>query len=225
MTADLGANRTASDLKRVAAISQANQKKGKSKKLAMECPPIPPVDMVLVCGFVGFDESTGNSRPRIGARLVAFDGITVEVGQWTFESIRKSIQARGRPLTLSFRNDFLTTKQREILTKAVNDVKAHEEPTPISQTNIFRGSNRETNQVKGETIITKSSSVSSISHKYYSFSEVGSTFSSVAPLVSNLMTGLSAKKKQEEFTPDYLRRQSNSLDEMKHHHDFKSSLL
>ena len=59
---------------------------------------------------------------RRTARLVAFDGIPVEVGKWTFESIRKSIQARGRPLTLSFRNDFLTSKQREILTKAVEKI-------------------------------------------------------------------------------------------------------
>jgi hypothetical protein len=41
------------------------------------------------------------------------------------------------------------------------------------------------------------------------------------------MTGLSAgkKKKQEEFTPDYLRRQTGSLNEIGHHHDFKSGLL
>lgn len=222
MTADLGANRTASDLLRIATISQTNHKNSKSKQLTMECPPVPPVDMVLVCGFVGFDESTGNTRPRIGARLVAFDGITVEVGKWTFESIRKSIHARGRPLTLSFRNDYLTPKQREILTKAVNDVSAHDEPTPKTKT-IFRASGAE----KNSAILSKSSSVSSNSHKYYSFSEAGSTISSaVAPLMSNLMTGLSAgKKKQEEFTPDYLRRQSSSLDEMRHHQDFKSGLL
>ena len=222
MTADLGANRTALDLQQIAAISQ-NDKKNNNPKEITECPPIRPVDMVLVCGFVGFDDSTGNNRPRIGARLVAFDGITVEVGQWTFESIRKSIQARGRPLTLSFRNDYLTPKQREILTKAVNDVKAHDDPTPLTK-NIFRAGSQKPE--KSSSIISKSSSVSSSSHKYYTFSEAGSTISSaVAPLMSNLMTGLASKKKQEDFTPNYLRRQTSSLDEMRHHEDFKSSLL
>jgi PH domain len=83
-----------------------------------------PKDSVLVCGFRGFDTSTNNIRPILGARLVAFDGISVERGAWTFESIRKAIQDCERPLTLSFRNDFLTTKQREILAKAISDMNA-----------------------------------------------------------------------------------------------------
>lgn len=224
MTSDLGSNRTVSDLQRIAAISH-NSKADITLK-SMECPPVPPIDMVLICGFVGFDESTGNTRPRIGARLVAFDGITVEVGQWTFESIRKSIQARGRPLTLSFRNDFLSDRQQVILTKAVRDVQAHDKLTPLSN-NIFRSSNNEAASVKSNMIISKSSSVSSNSHKYYSLSEHGGSIAStVAPLVSNLMSGLSlGEKKQEKFTPDYLHRQSSSLDEMRHHQDFKSKLL
>ena len=74
-----------------------------------------PVHAVLVCGFHGFDESGANLRPKLGARLVAFDGVSVEVGRWTFDSIRKAIQSRSRPLTLSFRNDFLTTEQREMI--------------------------------------------------------------------------------------------------------------
>ena len=61
-------------------------------------------------------------RPKLGARLVAFDGASVEVGNWTFDSIRTAIHARPRPLTLSFRNDFLTTDQRRVLTKAINEV-------------------------------------------------------------------------------------------------------
>jgi hypothetical protein len=60
--------------------------------------------------------------------LVAFDGISVEVGKWTFQSIRRAIKSRGRPLTLSFRNDYLTTEQRTILTKAVKDVDAKRDP-------------------------------------------------------------------------------------------------
>lgn len=83
-------------------------------------------DIVLVCGFNGFDSSKGNRKPKLGARLVAFDDVSVEAGQWTFESIRKAIEMRSsRPLTLSFRNDFLTMEQRTILTKAVKgtDIK------------------------------------------------------------------------------------------------------
>jgi len=55
------------------------------------------------------------------------------VGQWTFESIRRAIKARGRPLTLSFRNDFLTTEQRAILTKAVGEVGAAVPQKPAIQ--------------------------------------------------------------------------------------------
>ena len=53
---------------------------------------------------------------------MAFDGISVELGSWTFDSIRRGIQARSRPITLSFRNDPLSIQQREILTKAVAEL-------------------------------------------------------------------------------------------------------
>ena len=86
-----------------------------------------PVDAVLVCGFNGFDDSGSNVRPKLGARLVAFDGVSVEIGKWTFDGIRKSIQARSHPLPLSFRDDFLTTEQRQILTWPAQDVQ----PTPL----------------------------------------------------------------------------------------------
>jgi PH domain len=111
-------NNTAAELRRIASLSSSTTRQ--------EPPALrvsTPVDAVLVCGCHGFESSTetGHAPPRIGARLVAFDGISVEMGHWTFESIRKSIQARGRPLTLSFRNDFLTTEQRKILTRAINE--------------------------------------------------------------------------------------------------------
>lgn len=114
--------RTAAELRRVAAISV----RAKSSVAAEEtmCELATPVDAVLVCGFQGFDDSGSNVRPKLGARLVAFDGVSVEVGKWTFDAVRKAIQARDRPMTLSFRNDFLTTQQRTILTKAVQDVDA-----------------------------------------------------------------------------------------------------
>jgi hypothetical protein len=46
------------------------------------CPVAFPKDIVLVCGFHGFDDLSNNKRPLLGARLIAFDGISVEVGPW-----------------------------------------------------------------------------------------------------------------------------------------------
>lgn len=89
-----------------------------------------PIDVVLVCGFHGFDDNINPRRPDLGARLVAFDGISVELGSWTFDSIRRGIQARSRPLTLSFRNDPLSIQQREILTKAVAELNQSTTPAP-----------------------------------------------------------------------------------------------
>jgi hypothetical protein len=119
-----GSDRTAAELRRIATITTwAKSDKNQTNDYTLQVAT--PVDAVLVCGFAGFDGSGDNVKPKLGARLVAFDGVSVEVGRWTFESIRKSIQARDRPLTLSFRNDFLTTEQRAILTKAVKDVEKH----------------------------------------------------------------------------------------------------
>jgi len=133
VTADLvekldDSDKTAAELRSVANFTSLahggiikKKKESKSSKSA-------PVDIVLVCGFEGFDDSGANQRPKLGARLVAFDGISVEVGKWTFEKIRKAIKSRGRPLTLSFRNDFLTTDQRATLTQAIKDVDAKRDP-------------------------------------------------------------------------------------------------
>lgn len=127
MTADLngeanGSDKTAAELRNVAAISSLAS--GRNAKNEEVCPVALPKDAVLVCGFHGFDESGMNQKPKLGARLVAFDGVSVEVGPWTFDGIRRAIQARSRPLTLSFRDDFLTTEQRAVLTKAVMEVDA-----------------------------------------------------------------------------------------------------
>ncbi|KAL3782725.1 hypothetical protein ACHAW5_006721 [Stephanodiscus triporus] len=231
MTADHGPNvgtkQTTAELRRIASISQHSQYRNRQDALSMECLPATPTDAVLVCGFIGFDDSTGNSRPQLGARVVAFDGIPVEVGKWTFESIRKSIQARGRPLTLSFRNDFLTPKQRAILTKAVEDLNA---PPGSAHTGER---NNEVYHSHENTIHKSTSSISSSQRsppkgKYYSFSEAGSSISSaVAPLVSNLLSSsrISGAKQHGDFAPDYLRRASESLDHMMHHRDFQSGLL
>ncbi len=131
MTADLkgamnGSDKTAAELRNVAAITSLVS--GRNARNEEVCPVALPKDAVLVCGFQGFDESGINNKPKLGARLVAFDGVSVEIGPWTFDSIRRAIQARGRPLTLSFRNDYLTTEQRAVLTKAVMEVDAKRPP-------------------------------------------------------------------------------------------------
>jgi len=120
-------NSTAAELKSVASITSLSKGGTVRPKKESQCSHIPK-DIVLVCGFEGFDDSGSNQRPKLGARLVAFDGVSVEVGKWTFESIKKAIKSRGRPLTLSFRNDFLNTEQRSTLTKAVRDVNAKSVP-------------------------------------------------------------------------------------------------
>ena len=169
-------------------------------------------------------------------------------------------------MTLSFRNDFLTPKQRSILTKAVEAVNPpqsvqslvwgahsssygsmmHQSTDPTTATH--RISNSSTHESYENTIVRSTSSVSSSQHssqpksKYYSFSEAGSSISSaVAPLVSNLLAnslkGNSGKNQHQQqqrhdededelvFAPSYMKRTSDSLDKMRHHHDFQSGLL
>lgn len=114
-----------------------------------------PIDVVLVCGFHGFDDNVNPRRPDLGARLVAFDGISVELGSWTFDSIRRGIQARSRPITLSFRNDPLSIQEREILTKAVAELNDSTPPFPRplpshhrkGQANHMRGAEDDTSSV------------------------------------------------------------------------------
>ena len=142
MTADIagvsvGSSKTAAELRRIAAITTRAKPEIQDTETDV-CDVATPVDAVLVCGFSGFDDSGTNVRPKLGARLVAFDGVSVEIGRWTFDSIRKAIQARERPLTLSFRNDFLTTEQRAILTKAVKDMERWQIPRRTTP-NFHRG--------------------------------------------------------------------------------------
>ena len=133
LTADMveevdGSDKTAAELRSVASIASVASGGIDQQRINAKGSKSVPEDIVLVCGFEGFDDSGANQKPKLGARLVAFDGISVEHGKWNFDKIRKAIKSRGRPLTLSFRNDFLTTEQRETLTKAVKDVDAKRTP-------------------------------------------------------------------------------------------------
>ncbi|GAX25314.1 hypothetical protein FisN_5Lh405 [Fistulifera solaris] len=265
VTADLsgvakGGEKTAAELRRVAAFSKSDETE--PNESVGQCPVATPIDAVLVCGFDGFDDSGSNPRPKLGARLVAFDGVSVEVGRWTFDSIRKSIQARGRPLTLTFRNDFLTTEQRQILTKAAKETewRASLQPTISASKLDHRQSYANTPSARtvysygSETVpftnglttpynddqslsatsgsgnqysvaphsFSASRSVSSGGYGARSFSEAGSSvsvLSAVAPLVSNLL------RRKEPFTPDYLHREPEAVEDTPQHHDFKSELL
>lgn len=80
----------------------------------------------LVCGFRGFD-SKQNERPTLGARLVAIDELSVELGQWTLERVWEEIRCAGgqvegeprQPVSMSFRNDILKREQMALLHRAV----------------------------------------------------------------------------------------------------------
>jgi hypothetical protein len=271
MTADLaeeptsGSEKTAAELRRIAAIS--TWAKSEDNEKGTTCKVATPVDAVLVCGFQGFDDSGTNVRPNLGARLIAFDGVSVEVGHWTFDSIRKSIQSRARPLTLSFRNDFLTTEQRTILTKAVKEVDLVVPPPRRAlqyQTSEDRPSSTDPSMQSYETghFINESdsrgaartededlsvSAASSDNYREYalpqsfsgaksfsslksngnfrSFSEAGSSASSILSAVAPLMTNLLHRRPSDPFTPEYLRRAPESVEDTPQHQDFKSELL
>jgi hypothetical protein len=256
-------DRTAAELRTIAVMSsrakvEPDEKKDDSLQLASS------VDAVLVCGFQGFDDSGPNVRPKLGARLVAFDGVSVEVGRWTFASIRKAIQTRGRPLTLSFRNDFLNTEQRNILTRAVKDVQKAMVPSVATAElssdlrSVHSASSHEAGAfVNGDVFVSvkdqerpgrqnfaETDSVSVMTERsglefpaprtlaerrtpysFRSFSEVGSSTSSVLSAVGPLMAHLLPPKQSEPFTPDYLTGKGTSVEETPEHQDFTSSLL
>lgn len=303
LTADLngvppsGSEETAAELRRIAGISSwASSSTAASKDTDRgqgvdTCLVAAPIDAVLVCGFHGFDDSGNNVRPKLGAHLVAFDGVSVEVGHWTFDSIRKAIQARARPLTLSFRNDFLTTEQRRILTKAIGDVASppmqkksidsqyktpRERPPstdPSVHSAVSQGSNRYVLDENTDTELGSGGLLSRFNHPvdadddlsvasarsrgdssqqnhgfrhgYHpasfsgnrsvasstlttgprSFSDVGSTTSGMSAVVAPLVAHLLSRPRETPFTPDYLRRAPQNVEETPQHQDFASELL
>jgi len=243
-------NRTEAELRLIASLSNNDgQSKGKNPLKDQSCPVLLPKHSVLVCGFNDFDSTSGNRKPSLGARLVGFDGISIERGPWTFEAVRKAIKARGRPLTLTFRDDYLTTEQRTILTQAACDVEeaANQCPKPRGRMHVpatidavsrsakqfivkspsFSDVSREIQSYDDSTTVTD---YSRSSENWRNFSDAGSSsvFSSrFTPLVSGLMTGLSStgKKQGDAFTPEYFHRSKESLDATPHHRHFKAGLL
>ena len=284
MTADLAGveiaeEKTAAELRRIANLSTWAKADTSPSTGQRSIVVATPVDAVLVCGFQGFDDSGPNVRPKLGARLVAFDGMSVEVGQWTFDSIRKAIQTRGRPLTLSFRDDFLTTEQRQALTRAISESAEHmngsvpaalRSPRPRRDATHSVSSGSLGSYEADQGMIMDEESVRSIqssrsvhwededsshqprsasfvsrgqahgdmlyhngtySHhnpaKFRSFSDAGSTTSSVLSAVGPLMANLLSKTgtSSAPFTPEYMRRPQVSVEDTPQHQDFQAGLL
>jgi len=237
------------DLERIAAIAQRTRSDNDASasvllgigraKVAM------PLDAVLVCGFRGFDESVNKARPDLGARLVAFDGMSVEIGEWTFDRIKRGIQSRGRPITLSFRNDKLSVHQREILTRAVAELNSSVPPRLLdrpsrSSTNRAPPAVEEDMSVQTfrSTLMTAPPSPEGNSASYQSFSEMGGTSitseitSSLAPMMSGLITGLVRNKSHRDIKVDDAdcahsspKHLGGSLNSHSSHHEFEASLL
>ena len=199
-------NRTEAELRLIASIRKPSRRSIVSNNYTDDsCPVIFPKHSVLVCGIHGFDNSS-NKRPDIGARLVGFDGVSIEKGPWTFESVKAAIKARGRPLTLTFRNDYLTLEQRKILTRAVSQSNLpilDSTPTPqrMNVPMVVRGhrlNDRMNHSISFSDLSTlrnddeaSISNCSRSSDNWKSFSDAGSSnaFSSkLAPMVSGIIS-------------------------------------
>jgi hypothetical protein len=201
-------NRTEAELRLIASIRKPmRHSNGPNNHVDECCPVIIPKHSVLVCGIHGFDNSS-NKRPDIGARLVGFDGVSIEKGPWTFESVKAAIKARGRPLTLTFRNDYLNLEQRKILTKAISESNApildstpprHGMNVPV----VVRGhrlNDRMDHSISFSDLSTlrndddaSVSNCSRSSDNWKSFSDTGSSnvFSSkLAPVVSGIISSI-----------------------------------
>ncbi|GFH54858.1 hypothetical protein CTEN210_11334 [Chaetoceros tenuissimus] len=198
-----------------------------------------PKHQVLVCGFNGFDAgANSNRKPSLGARLVGYNGVSLEHGPWTFDAVAKVIREQGRPLTLTFRDDNLNREQQAILDKAVKDVlqfsskSAQQARIPVTiNTNSrlsdgsLRNFSRESSNIDDNTTI---SDYSRYSDNWKSFSEAGSPNMPSSNLLSKLVPGLSRKEKKKNdvhYTPEYFRRSTETLESTPRHKEFKSNLL
>jgi hypothetical protein len=241
--------KTLMDLKAVASFAsrgdRLNLANGQDESIVCQVPQ--PIDAVLVCGFCGFDEVT-HPKPNIGSRLIAFDGISIEVGRWTFDSVRMAIQARKRPITLSFRNDPLSKEQRDIITRAAQEMKNSSDsiasskiinsctnylqpitedwfpPPPLNITteSTFRGGSSSSCSKHADGDYSTIGSNRSVS----SFSDAGTATSSIAslavgPLVASILSGLSSKT-YADFSPSWEQNQDGDKREQKNSQQLKS---
>lgn len=92
----------------------------------------------LVCGHYGFDEHDDemaiHHRPKLGARLVKVNGESVE--DMTLDKIKAAIKCTKREFfSLTFCNEQLTFKQREMLDKAVVATKEQYEQRSSESSN------------------------------------------------------------------------------------------
>jgi peptidoglycan hydrolase CwlO-like protein len=233
--------KTLMDLKAVASFATRGDRLNSTANCQDEsilCQVPQPIDAVLVCGFCGFDE-VAHPKPSIGSRLIAFDGISIEVGRWTFDSVRMAIQARKRPITLSFRNDPLSKEQRDIITRAAQEMKNSSDSTASSKiinscTNYLHPITEDWFPPPPLNIITESNfkgGSSSSCSKYAdgdystigsnrsvsSFSDAGTAASSivslaVGPLVASILSGLSSKT-HADFSPSWEQNQDGDKKE------------
>lgn len=247
---DADSEKTASELRAIAEMAQIAKGTQHIGSMDDTCQVATPIDAVLVCGFNGFASATHHRKPTLGARLVAIDGRSVEVGQWTYTSIRKAIAAHGRPLTLSFRDDYLATEQRAMLTKAIaednvtkssRDMMHHgllrkvPDSIPASSSSMSESDalgHRRLSDYDDDLSVSVSSTHCEKSYPahgggetFRSFSDAGSSsvFStSLGPLMATLMSGLTEKS---VATPDYLNNVGESVESAPLHHDYQSGLL
>jgi len=92
----------------------------------------------MVCGYKGFD-ATAHFRPPLGAKLVEINGESLEFGSIFFDELRDNMDnfARtGKQIELSFRNDNLTKRQKEILNRAVSEVGVEKEADLLKSSTI-----------------------------------------------------------------------------------------
>lgn len=235
-------DKTEAELRLIASMRKTSNHYFTSKNMEDgSYPVIFPRDSVVVCGISGFDDRS-NKKPNIGSRLVGFDGISIEKGPWTFESVKTAIKARGRPMTLTFRDDNLSLEQRKVLTKAITQVST---PTrnPMDIPSVVRSGithGRTDHSISFSDLSTlrndDDSFCSRLSDNIKSNSDAGSSsiFSSkLAPMVSGIISGIrknDSRRKQatpgdSPYTPEYFRRSSDSLHSSPNHINFTSSLL
>lgn len=96
-------------------------------------------DAFIVWGFQDVDTCCSDSRPTIGARLIAVDGSPCENGQWgTLHDLCKRVRTKRGPVTLTFRNDPVTQDQidhlNRVLTPRVKGKGAKNKSTTVDMT-------------------------------------------------------------------------------------------